>query len=249
MTSAAEILLAEQLEQAGIPFEREVAIIHERKFMADFVVAGNLVVEVEGATWTGGRHSQGGGFESDAEKQARAVVMGYDYMRFTTHQVDHGEALAFIQAQQEQRPFWEKVRKTPGCWEWTANTTDRGYGMAWWRGKHHRSNRVAWEIINGPVPSGLEVCHHCDNRACVRPDHLFLGTHAENMADAKEKRRLRPLVGEQHPQAKITMAIAREIRTLTLPATVIGRRFGINASTVRRIQRGKLWREPDGEVA
>jgi hypothetical protein len=81
--------------------------------------------------------------------------------------------------------FWPKVRKDRGCWVWTGATTTTGYG----RLSGQPAHRLSWEIHHGPIPAGLFVCHRCDNPGCVRPDHLFLGTHEANMADMVAKGR------------------------------------------------------------
>lgn len=103
--SNAELTLAAQLEQAGIPFGTEVLIAKPRKFRWDFIVADNLnsdppertiLVEIEGGTWIAGRHVQGAGFESGCEKQALAVLAGYRVFRATTRQVENGTALSWI---------------------------------------------------------------------------------------------------------------------------------------------------------
>lgn len=90
--------------------------------------------------------------------------------------------------------FWAKVKKTDECWNWLGARTKTGYGRFAVRTlsgvKSFRAHRYAWEITNGPIPEDKELCHRCDNRLCVRPQHIFLGTHQENMADASAKGRL-----------------------------------------------------------
>jgi hypothetical protein len=90
--------------------------------------------------------------------------------------------------------FWSKVKKTKTCWIWTGM---RFVGKHGDYGGIHRSNprrmvkahRVSWELHFGPIPEGLLVCHHCDNPPCVRPDHLFIGTHRDNVLDCERKKR------------------------------------------------------------
>lgn len=88
--------------------------------------------------------------------------------------------------------FWAKVNKTEGCWEWTGGLSSGGYGVFYRTGPRtsQPAHRASWEIHNGPIPAGMFVCHHCDNRKCVRLDHLFLGDQAANMLDARLKERL-----------------------------------------------------------
>ncbi|MER3405479.1 MAG: hypothetical protein C4289_10265, partial [Chloroflexota bacterium] len=95
--------------------------------------------------------------------------------------------------------FWAKVQKTDGCWYWLGQVNKDGYGYLGVGSKLNgtkrlvKAHRVVFELAFGPIPEGLEVCHHCDEPRCVRPDHLFLGTHADNMVDAFRKGRLKQL--------------------------------------------------------
>src|SRR5258708_3006328 len=114
--------------------------------------------------------------------------------------------------------FWAKVFKTPTCWLWTGEIQPHGYGLLHKSGRRHRSpyraHRLSWELAYGPIPDDLCVLHRCDVRACVRPDHLFLGSRADNQADMREKHRGRNggLTGASHPRAKLTDQQVREIR-------------------------------------
>lgn len=85
--------------------------------------------------------------------------------------------------------FWKFVQKSEGCWEWSGNRWNSGYGRFFYHWKMIPAHRFSWEIANGPIPNGLYVCHSCDNKPCVRPDHLFLGTHQDNIADMMQKGR------------------------------------------------------------
>lgn len=86
--------------------------------------------------------------------------------------------------------FWAKVQKLSGCWVWTASLDRYGYGHFGMDGRHYRAHRLVWTSMNGDPPVGMHVCHKCDNRRCVRPDHLFLGTNRDNFRDASRKGRI-----------------------------------------------------------
>lgn len=89
--------------------------------------------------------------------------------------------------------FWSFVQKTDGCWPWTGATTKDGYGLLSVRsgGRIHtpRANRIAYYLAHGELPDKALVCHRCDNPPCCNPDHLFIGTHDDNMKDMAEKHR------------------------------------------------------------
>lgn len=93
--------------------------------------------------------------------------------------------------QAEHSRFWAKVQKSDGCWEWTASFKQCGYGQFHYKGRNVVAHRVSWLLTYGEIPKGKVICHHCDNRKCVRPEHLFAGTQRQNLQDAYAKGRLR----------------------------------------------------------
>lgn len=155
-------------------------------------------------------------------------------------------------------------REPNGCWLWTNRPDSSGYGVAYFKRRMIRASRLAWETFRGEIPSGIFVCHHCDNRTCVNPDHLFLGTHADNMADMVSKGRQfngggllgarNPMWqksskswvkrGEEHPQAKLTASAVAEIRQLATGGytqTALAKSYGVSRATIGAILRGKIW--------
>jgi hypothetical protein len=95
--------------------------------------------------------------------------------------------------------FWSKVAKSEGCWEWIGSRSTSGYGQFYLRGRLVQAHRAAWEIVNDrPFPDGMLACHHCDNKICVRPDHLFVGTLSMNALDAEAKGLLRHYGNAKH---------------------------------------------------
>ena len=139
--------------------------------------------------------------------------------------------------------FWSKVEQTDGCWEWKGSVAGgTGYGC-FYDGRAYSTHRYSWELHHGPVPPGLCVLHHCDNRRCVRPDHLWLGTKAENSRDMATKGRenVPGYKGEEHGEAKLTNEQVREIRASTGTGVSLAARFGVSPSLVSLIRRRKAW--------
>lgn len=140
------------------------------------------------------------------------------------------------------------INKTDTCWLWIGHKNEHGYGLVTiGRGKQVRAHRYMYEKYNGKIKDNLLVCHKCDTRNCVNPDHLFLGTQKENMSDASIKGRIgyKSFHGESHHMSKLTMAKAEEIRNLWAKGGLyqreIGERFGVSQAVVSKIIKGELW--------
>lgn len=122
------------------------------------------------------------------------------------------------------RKFWDNVaQRSDGCWIWQAGLFSSGYGQFRWGKKKARTHRIAWMLSFGPVPDGKLVCHTCDNKNCVNPNHLFLGTHKDNAMDreckgrggdggSRTKKALGSVRGERNPAAKISPHLVSRIR-------------------------------------
>jgi hypothetical protein len=141
--------------------------------------------------------------------------------------------------------FWPRVRKGDGgCWEWDGSLR-AGYGhMRDDEGHTDRAHRVSWRLHFGEIPAGMLVCHHCDNRKCVRPDHLFPGPYTDNARDRTEKGRSAVQVGERNPRSKVGEREVLEIRGRIAagePAERVGREYGISPTQSRRIRDGESW--------
>lgn len=139
--------------------------------------------------------------------------------------------------------FWAKVSKTDSCWLWTAAKTTKGYGSLTLFHKPHRAHQVSWKLHFGDIPRGLFVCHKCDVKTCINPDHLFLGTNGDNVRDAASKNRLR--VGDRHPQAKLTGQEVQDIRALLKDGHKgidISRVYGVSDQCIYDIKNNRHWK-------
>lgn len=139
---------------------------------------------------------------------------------------------------QTAESFWRRIDRTvDGCWNWPGKIYKNGYGMVRWHGAEAYAHRKAYELsIGSSIPEGLYVCHHCDNRRCVNPEHMFLGTCRVNLADMFIKRR--------NPKHALSEAAVRYIRR----AHENGERtkniasiFGVSAVTINKVVRRIDW--------
>lgn len=148
--------------------------------------------------------------------------------------------------------FWSRVRRaeSDACWEWQGAIGRHGYGViSTGRGRSTTAHRLSWRMLRGEISEGLCVCHTCDNRRCVNPAHLFLGSRGDNNADARAKgRAIDPPrhTGEEHPGAKLTAQQVCEIRRLYRPRhgilAALGRQFGVSSVQIRNIVERRHWR-------
>ena len=144
--------------------------------------------------------------------------------------------------------FWKKVRKTETCWLWTACPDHLGYGR--FRSKSLGSSgflahRYSWILHHGSLLRDLDVLHRCDIRLCCAPQHLFLGTHADNMRDMYLKGRAVNLRGSAHGNAKLNEDSIREIRKLREAGetgVALSRRFGVAPPIITLICKRKSWK-------
>lgn len=157
-----------------------------------------------------------------------------------------------IQTPTVQERFWSKVAvdADAACWDWTRSTGTSGYGQFMVvAGKLVRAHRVAWALINGPIPDGAVIRHTCDRPICCNPAHLLHGSQADNVRDAVERGRARggsvPRPGELSPTHKISTEQALDIRARraanTASCAELAVEYGIHRSQVSRIATGHRW--------
>lgn len=156
--------------------------------------------------------------------------------------------------------FWRKVdRKGPTeCWPWIGAIGSKGYGLFRSNRVLRSAHRAAWELTNGPIPNlagshGMCVLHRCDNRACVNPSHLFLGTHRDNMTDMSSKGRAKwgGACGESLPNSKLRESDVREILGLLakgLTTRQVAEQFSLEISHVGKISRRESWKHVSMEA-
>lgn len=142
--------------------------------------------------------------------------------------------------------FWSKVDQTEdGCWVWTGLLNNKGYGTFAVGHQRFMAHRYSWTSHNGPIPAGKQVLHRCDNRCCVNPDHLFLGTHKDNMADMAAKGRAARSPGPSNPShAKLTEDDVRTmlgLRAAGEKVLTLAAKFSVSKGMVQHICHGRKW--------
>lgn len=135
--------------------------------------------------------------------------------------------------------FWANVDNSDaeGCWEWVGYINHAGYGLHGVDGTQVRAHRYSYELHKDPIPEGHFVCHRCDNPACVRPGHLFAGTHADNMADMVYKGRHSHTLSE----GDVLEIRRRYVKGERPTQTELAEEYGVGHSQIGRIVRGEAW--------
>lgn len=133
-----------------------------------------------------------------------------------------------------------------GCWIWKGSKDACGYGLIFITNpkKLWRAHRYVWTQLRGDIPNRMLLCHRCDTPACVNPDHLFLGTQADNMRDMAIKGRAdrtKKQKGERHSQAKLTEADVLRIRSDKRPRAEVAKEYGVSIAAVSLAARGVTW--------
>jgi hypothetical protein len=150
--------------------------------------------------------------------------------------------------------LWSHVVMSGDCWLWTGNTRSDGYGTLCVNGKKTAAHRLSWILAHGEIPKGdgfhgTCVLHTCDNRKCVNPAHLFLGTQADNLGDMTQKgRALHPRndtsfrAGERHPNARLSETQVIAIRSDPRIEIQIARAYGVGLMTINHIRHRRTWK-------
>jgi hypothetical protein len=145
-----------------------------------------------------------------------------------------------------RKRFFAKVEKTNGCWNWKACVGSSGYGRFGVGPDTLNAPRVSWIMHRGEVPKGLWILHTCDNKLCVRPEHLYLGTAKENVMDTIKRTGLNVPKWEKHRDAKLTWIAVRAIRDLyksgSWSYSRLGLKFGVSKSCIDGVVSGRHWK-------
>jgi len=139
--------------------------------------------------------------------------------------------------------FWKSVKKTDTCWNWIGSFDTRGYGQIVVCGTLHSTHRVSYIIHHGRIPHKLHILHSCDNRACIRPEHLRAGTDEENRLEKISKRR--HSFGENHNHAILNEKQVLEIRNKFkegISKTFLSKEYGVHSNTIHAIINRVSWR-------
>jgi predicted XRE-type DNA-binding protein len=173
------------------------------------------------------------------DKHYRRLLKRGDVNNYGSRKVAEGDAIERFHKKYE-------INKS-GCWLWTGGTRPNSKGVLYPRhwtneSKSIGAHRFSFELVHGAIPQGMYVCHKCDTPLCVNPDHLFLGSHQDNMRDMVVKKRSFVGRGEDKKgRAKLTNQQADQIRKMEISQSKIAALFGVSQTTIGRIKRGESY--------
>lgn len=139
----------------------------------------------------------------------------------------------------------ERSQKIGNCWIWIRAKTGSGYGTFKRGSNYVLAHRMSYELFKGSIKEGLFICHSCDNRSCINPNHLWEGTQSENMKDCFDKGRSGLKFGDKHPNAKLSFAKARKIRELYSSGNIdqyqLASKFGVHRNIISAVINKRIW--------
>lgn len=149
--------------------------------------------------------------------------------------------------QKDIKRFWKKVLVygENHCWEFQGCKLKNGYGRISINGKVELAHRVSWKISNNEIPEGMCILHKCDNRICVNPNHLFIGTKKDNAEDRDKKGRQASRKGELNGRSVLTKDQVEKIKSFPTGfgyCNELAKRFNVNKQVIFKIKHGKTWR-------
>lgn len=173
-----------------------------------------------------------------------AGMCSMHYQRFRRHGDPHKVTKFSGSFSAEERFDLSYEVASNGCWNWTKMSDNGCYATLSVNGKTTRASRFSYRRFRGPIPSGLDVCHTCDNRRCVNPAHLWLGTDRDNQLDCVAKNR-KP-VGTQMPNHKLNESQVLEIYRSDASINSLAKNFGVSRPVIKAIKTGARWRSVTG---
>lgn len=156
-----------------------------------------------------------------------------DHLTLAPIKTHHVNSMEFIKSN-------SKIDAVTGCWNWLDRINHNGYGVVAVGSRSVLMHRAAWELTNGSIPPGYQVCHKCDNRKCVNPAHLFAGTANDNQQDKVQKNR--QMKGQDCWKAKLNPDAVRAIRNSSAPRRELAKVFNVCYAVITNVKSGRSWR-------